>query len=155
MKPLMKLITTKWSHYIEAHMEAWSHHIATTTTTTKWSHYIEAHMETWSHHIATTTTTTTSFPKHCLCLQSMKRRPSKNDGRFRRQMETADDVIDGFWGTDMVENRKFSHIVAKGYDTQVSKLFKFWNLGVSAKTLQVGCTRANMYWSLVARLLWT
>ena len=48
-------------------------------------------------------------------------------------METADDVIDGFWGTDMVENRKFSHIVAKGYDTQVSKLFKFFNLGVSAK----------------------
>ena len=50
-------------------------------------------------------------------------------------METADDVIDGFWGTDMVENRKFSHIVAKGYDTQVSKLFKFFNLGVSAKML--------------------
>ena len=48
-------------------------------------------------------------------------------------METADDVIDGFWGTDMVENRKFSHIVAKGYDTQVSKLFKFLKLGCLRK----------------------
>ena len=52
-------------------------------------------------------------------------------------METADDVIDSFWGTDMVENRKFSHIVAKGFDTQVSKLFKFLKLGCLRKKLCV------------------
>ena len=48
-------------------------------------------------------------------------------------METADDVIDGFWGTVLERIGNSRTIVAKGYDTQVSKLFKFFNLGVSAK----------------------
>ena len=37
----------------------------------------------------------------------------------------------------MVENRKLSHIVAKGFDTQVSKLFKFLKLGCLRKNLLI------------------
>ena len=51
-------------------------------------------------------------------------------------METAHDVIDGFWETVLERIGNSRTRVAKGYDTQVSKLFKFFNLGVSAKRLK-------------------
>ena len=60
----------------------------------------------------------------------------KNDVRrhMKRHILMADDVIDGFWETVLERIGNSRTIVAKGYDTQVSKLFKFFNLGVSAKT---------------------
>ena len=70
------------------------------------------------------------------------------DGRWRRR-ETARDVIDGFWETVLERIGNSRTIVAKGYDTQVSKLFKFFNLGVSAKTNQLLSPILLIPWLLV------
>lgn len=60
------------------------------------------------------------------------------DVRFRRHMKTAHDVIDGFWETVLERIGNSRTRVAKGYDTQVSKLFKFFKLG---------CLRKNKFFT--------